>query len=193
MLKHVLNQSTESELSNVDNDMAQPNAIDIRIDRVFAFKDTRSYVAVIGEDDDNPDKEIKVHRKTEEMNADLNGWMKLPPGSYPFTTQHEITVGANEAGWVITRSTLNRNGVFISSGLFDSSYVGGLDLCLHVFGGPIWIKRGTRVGQYVCVDAESIKEYDGDYGKGKSQKSKGNTRKRQNALKEQGDNNESNT
>jgi len=78
-----------------------------------------------------------------------------------------VSIGEDEAGWVITRSTLNRNGLFITSGLYDSGYEGVMAGALHVNGGPAKIKKGTRVGQFLMFKAESLSSYDGDYGVGK--------------------------
>jgi deoxycytidine triphosphate deaminase len=75
-----------------------------------------------------------------------------------------ISVGQGEAGWVITRSTLNRNGLFLTSGLYDSGYHGAMAGMLHVTIGQARIKKGTRIGQYLSFEAESLSMYDGDYG-----------------------------
>ena len=83
-----------------------------------------------------------------------------------------INVGADEAGWVITRSTLNRNGLFITSGLYDTGYHGVMAGVLHVGVGPARIKQGTRIGQYLSFTAENLSSYDGDYGVGKSHDTK---------------------
>jgi len=77
-----------------------------------------------------------------------------------------ITVGPGEAGWVITRSTLNRNGVFLTSGLYDTGYHGVMAAAMHVTSGPMRIKAGTRIGQYLSFDAEVLHEYNGSYGIG---------------------------
>jgi deoxycytidine triphosphate deaminase len=79
-----------------------------------------------------------------------------------------VCIGANEAGWVITRSSLNRNGCFITSGLYDSGYEGVMAGVLHINNGPMMIQRGTRVGQFLLFEAEALNQYDGDYGSGKT-------------------------
>ena len=38
---------------------------------------------------------------------------------------------------------------------------------LHVTGGPMRIKHGTRVGQFLLFKSQTLKMYDGDYGIGK--------------------------
>ena len=81
--------------------------------------------------------------------------------------ENEIHVGPDEAGYVITRSTLNRNGCYLTSGLYDTGYNGVMASVLHVTCGLMRIKPGTRVGQYLNFKAEALHKYNGDYGKGK--------------------------
>jgi hypothetical protein len=38
---------------------------------------------------------------------------------------------------------------------------------LHVTSGPFKTKEGTRLGQFLLFEAESLSMYDGDYGLGK--------------------------
>ena len=66
-----------------------------------------------------------------------------------------------------TQSTLNRNGLFITSGLYDSGYHGVMAGALHVKAFAR-IKKGTRVGQFLLFKSQSLKKYDGDYGIGKA-------------------------
>lgn len=157
MMIHVKSPTTRTTLSNVSQNDIQPNAIDLRLDKVFAIKDSLFTI----------DEETKMHRGTEEIEpSDLNYWF-LHPGTYEVVMQNIIRVGQDEAGWVITRSTLNRNGIFLTSGLYDSGYHGVMAGALHIHGGPLKIKKGTRVGQFLCFKAESLKLYDGSYGIGK--------------------------
>ena len=101
----------------------------------------------------------------------LSGIFKFTPGNigtYEIIMEGEITIGDDEAGWVITRSTLNRNGLFITSGLYDSGYKGVMAGALHVNVANAVIKKGTRVGQFLLFKAEAVNQYDGDYGTGKA-------------------------
>jgi len=133
---------------------SQANAIDLRLDKVFRilpnlFEITNDY---------------KKHRGSEEILPDAEDFYTLSPGSYEIVMENIIHVGEGEAGWVITRSTLNRNGCFITSGLYDSGYHGVMAGVLHVTVGDVRIKKGTRVGQYLSFNAEALSLYDGDYG-----------------------------
>lgn len=154
-MKHILGPNSRSELTNVQQGDSQPNAVDLRVDKIFKIKDSLFQIS----------NEEKVHRGTEcEILPDDGGYFFLEPGSYEVVMENIIRVGESEAGWVITRSTLNRNGCFLTSGLYDSGYHGAMAGVLHICIGPARIKKGTRIGQYLSFDAEALSMYDGDYG-----------------------------
>jgi len=161
MMLHIASKKAKSSLTEVQPDDIQPNAVDLRLDKVFAVKPV---LFTIGEENG---KELKNHRGSQEMHPDANGYFYLAPGSYEVIMENIIDVGEGEAGWVITRSTLNRNGIFITSGLYDSGYNGVMAGAIHVMGAPAKIKKGTRVGQFLLFKSETLKKYDGDYGLGK--------------------------
>lgn len=154
-MKHIASETSRSRLTNVHEEDIQPNAVDLRLDKVFKIK--RDLFEISNED--------KKHRGTEyELQPNDDGYFFLEPGHYEVVMENIIEVGQDEAGWVITRSTLNRNGLFITSGLYDSGYHGVMAGVLHVTIGPAKIKKGTRIGQYLSFDAEMLKKYNGSYG-----------------------------
>ena len=157
-MKHIMGESSKSTLTNVQEGDVQPNAVDLRLGKVFAIKDNLFQVS----------NEEKKHRGTDEVKPDHEGYYNLKPGHYEVVMENIINVGEGEAGWVITRSTLNRNGVFLTSGLYDSGYHGVMAGVMHVTIGQARIKQGTRIGQYLSFNAEALHKYDGDYGIGKS-------------------------
>jgi deoxycytidine triphosphate deaminase len=158
-MKHILGKNSRSTLTNVQENDSQPNACDLRLDKVFKINDENVFEI---------SNEHKKHRGTKyELKPDYQGYFFLEPGHYEVVMENIIRVGEEEAGWVITRSTLNRNGLFLTSGLYDSGYHGSMAGVLHVMVGPARIKKGTRIGQYLSFDAESLSIYDGDYGIGK--------------------------
>lgn len=162
-MKHIMGPQSKSSLTGVEDGDSQPNAVDLRLGKVFRI---------------NPDtifeisNDYKKHRGSHEIHPDSNGWFYLEPGHYEVVMENIIRVGEGEAGWVITRSTLNRNGCFLTSGLYDSGYHGAMAGVLHVTVGPAMIKQGTRIGQYLNFDAETHRMYDGDYGIGKEHDAK---------------------
>lgn len=153
-MKHIMGPGSRSSLTRVVEGDVQPNAVDLRLDKVFRIKSDQFVIT----------NEYKNHRGTEEITPDGDGDFHLEPGHYEVVMENIINVGEGEAGWVITRSTLNRNGLFLTSGLYDSGYHGVMAGVLHVTIGPAVIRRGTRIGQYLSFDAEALHSYNGSYG-----------------------------
>ncbi len=158
---HLASTNSTSALSDYSTDQVQPNAMDLRVDKIFAIQ--YENVFEISEDG-------KVHRGSVEIKPDADGWWSLGTGTYEIIMEGEIDIADDEAGWVITRSTLNRNGIFLTSGLYDSGYKGVMAGAMHITGNQMTktkIQKGTRVGQFLLFKAESLNLYDGDYGTGK--------------------------
>lgn len=153
-MKHILGSGSKSTLTNVQEGDSQPNAVDLRVGKLFKILPNDFYVS----------NDHKKHRGSEELNVNEEGYYELEPGQYEVVMENIIHVGEGEAGWVITRSTLNRNGCFLTSGLYDSGYHGAMAAVLHVTVGKAFIKTGTRIGQYLSFDAESLSKYTGSYG-----------------------------
>ena len=154
-MKHILGPNSRSTLTNVQEGDSQPNAVDLRIDKAFHISDNVFEIS----------NDHKRHRgTTHELKPALDGYFVFKPGRYEVIMENIINVGDGEAGWVITRSTLNRNGVYLTSGLYDSGYNGVMAAVLHVTCGIARIKKGTRIGQYISFEAEALSKYDGDYG-----------------------------
>jgi deoxycytidine triphosphate deaminase len=156
---HLASEKTRSNLSQFDSNQVQPNAIDLKVDKIFQINEHVNFAI---------NETTKTHRGSLEMIPDESGDWHLGVGTYEIIMEGEITIGPDEAGWVITRSTLNRNGLFITSGLYDSGYQGVMAGALHVNVGPAVIRKGTRVGQFLLFKAEALNQYDGDYGTGKA-------------------------
>lgn len=157
-----INGNSKSELTNVEEKDIQPNATDLRVKKILKIKSETFTI----------DETQKVHRGSEEMPLDSEGYYDLKPGTYEIVMENIIKVAPGEAGFVITRSTLNRNGVFLTSGLYDSGYHGCMAAAMHIFCGNMKIKPGTRVGQYLNFKSETLGEYGGDYGLNKEHDTK---------------------
>lgn len=153
-MKHIMGNNSKSSLTAVQEGDSQPNAVDLRVGKIFFILRNSFEIS----------NEHKSHRGSVELMTDEEGYYNLVPGHYEVIMENIITVGEGEAGWVITRSTLNRNGCFITSGLYDSKYHGTMAGVLHVTIGVARIKQGTRIGQYLSFDAEMMHGYSGDYG-----------------------------
>lgn len=153
-MKHILGSTSNSNLTQVQDGDSQPNAVDLRLDRVL-----RNEQRVFEISNDH-----KKHRGSTEVHTNEDGYFYLEPGHYEVIMENIISVGEHEAGWVITRSSFIRNGCYLTSGLYDSEYYGAMAGALHVTVGPALIKRGTRIGQFLLFDAEMLHPYEGSYG-----------------------------
>ena len=157
---HAASAHTTTVVTNIKTRSdIQPNAIDVRVEKILAIDPTNVF---------SIDEEHKKHRGGSELRPDVDGWFDLAPGPYEVVMENIVAVGAGEAGWVIPRSTLNRNGLFITSGLYDSGYSGVLAACLHVGPGPARIRKGTRIAQFLLFTSEALGKYEGSYGSAKS-------------------------
>lgn len=156
-MKHILGADSRSTLTGVQNGDSQPNAVDLRVGKIYKMLPNHFWIS----------NDSKKHRGSEELTVSKDGYYELTPGHYEVVMENIIHVGEGEAGWVITRSTLNRNGCFLTSGLYDTGYHGVMAAVLHVNVANAYIRQGTRIGQYLSFNAESLSSYDGDYGVGK--------------------------
>ena len=162
-MKHILSETNDCELTGVQHGDSQPNAVDLRVKKIFEINKKSPFII---------SEEGKTHRGSTEVQPDEEGWFNLERGTYEIIMENIVSVEEGYAGFVITRSTLNRNGLFITSGLYDSGYHGVMAGCLHVRVGPAKIKKGTRVGQFILFEAETLSMYDGSYGIGKQHDNK---------------------
>lgn len=153
-MKHIMGALSKSSLTSVKEGDVQPNAVDLRLDKVFRIEPHTFEIS----------NDHKKHRGTVEVIPNDEGFFHLEPGHYEVVMENIIHVGEDEAGWVITRSTFNRNGLFLTSGLYDTGYHGIMAGVLHVTVGPAKVKKGTRIGQYLSFNAESLHKYEGSYG-----------------------------
>ena len=153
-MKHILSTSNLCTITGVQDGDLQPNCPDLRIDRVF----------VIGDDTFELSEDSKKMRSSEELLPDADGWFNLPIGTYDVTTASKVEISEGYAGWVIQRSTLLRNNITAQSAIYDSGYQGVVGCRMQVGSGTARIQRGTRIAQFVLVEAEALTKYEGSYG-----------------------------
>lgn len=146
-------QST-SKVSNIDADCVQQLACDLRLENVWNMHGLFTI-----------DEEKKIPRTTTPIKPDAEGYYNLGPGVYEVSFDHDIAIGPDEGSLVVTRSTLVRNGIQLVSGMWDPGFQGRGGCCMHVNGGILKIKKGTRIGQFVTWKVANAQgNYDGSYG-----------------------------
>ena len=92
-MKHIMGPNSKSTLTNVQEGDVQPNAVDLRLGKVFKLSQSTFII----------DEQQKKHRGSYEMQPDGLGYFNLPEGHYEVIMENKIVVGKDEAGWVITR------------------------------------------------------------------------------------------
>lgn len=154
---NIASSTSNSSLSHFKIEDVQPNAVDLRIARLWMLDPTSEFILF-----DND----KQHRQKIELFANPQTRMFELPARTTFEVQFEgiVTIADDEAGVVITRSTLNRNGLFLTSGLYDSGYKGAMAGALHNLGGVAKIEINARIGQFLIWKAEALHRYAGSYG-----------------------------
>ncbi len=138
----------------------QPNAIDFTLDRVFVIEERNDFVI---------SEEGKQMRGGGELGSipdrrtGLSFWHLMGRTSYDGMSNVFVCVPENVVVELVIRSTFNRNGLFLTSGLYDSGFEGNIGFVLHNVSGPAAIGEGTRVGQIKFIEAQSAAMYEGGY------------------------------
>lgn len=136
-------------LKFADKENIQQSGIDVRLDRVLSV----TAPAEIG-----ISSRVVSHHSVP-MAGD---WYELPIGTYDFQCIEYVEIPRHCCALLIQRSSLNRLGAFITTGLYDNSfhnYIGGI---LHL-AHPMRIQRGTRIAQIIFIKSESRRQYKGKY------------------------------
>jgi dUTP pyrophosphatase len=162
MMKHLTSDATETKIKHYyDNPDfyegdVQPNAIDVR---VLGIKQITSGLFVLSNEGKKPrgTRDLKLYERPDGL------WWRLNEGSYEVLLDGDITIGKTEAGIIVPRSTLIRNGVYLHSGLYDSGYHGPMVASLQVTEGLFDLKYHTRIGQMLIFEAEALNQYNGSY------------------------------
>lgn len=146
--------------ANYDEAAIQPNALDITIDSVSHFpRPDDVYPEFVLRKEGSAEKRFKA--TLEPIN---NVLFDLVPGQYEFESDTTVELPKGVCGWLVARSTLNRNGIFIVSGLYDAGFKGRVGGTIYV---PVWshFEKGARVAQLITARADTIHLYDGQYQK----------------------------
>jgi len=148
--KFVSNYITPVDIKDI-----QPNGVDLHIHQIKWIQ-ADSWPILTGEE--------RVHAKMTPIGYTNNGLYELTKGNAYLVTYREIIKIPEECvGLLIVRSSLQRNGVWLSTALWDSGYEGRGTGTLFCFSN-IKIHKDFAVGQLILIDAEKPeKTYDGQY------------------------------
>lgn len=156
-MKHPLSETSKSSLTNIKYGDVLPNTVVLRLSKLFKLSASTFKI----------DEKEMSYRGTYEVKPDALGYYNLAEGHYEVIMENELIVGENETGMIFTSVDLIRNGVFLTSSLYQSEYEGLVSAVMNVTCGPMRIAKGTKIGNYVSFEAEVVKKYQGEYAEGK--------------------------
>lgn len=141
----------------------QPNGLDIDCAKVFNIN--FDIYPIVG-------KKISVKGKPEEeglielQSLNSQGWILQKGKTYTFDSSFEINIPEGMCGWVIGRSSFNRQGIFIRSSLFDQGFKGTISGTIYCFNNIV-IEEGVRIAQIVmCRSDKGGLMYNGQWQNG---------------------------
>lgn len=142
-----------------DKKFISPNAIDFTVDIIHGVHTQNQFII---------NENGKAHRGGNLIHPIVDRQSKeeywnLTSTLYDGTSKMSVVVPEGIVSWCIPRSTLNRNGMFILSGLYDSGFSGSLGFMLYNLGGQTKLGVGTRVGQIIFATSENANMYEGGY------------------------------
>lgn len=150
----------------------QPNALDFTADRLFTINSSPRFMISETYKSMRPNEEVMpgVYYESTWPNGENGGeveyWELHDKCCYDAMSDFYVTVPEGVAAHLITRSTFNRNGVFIQSGLYDSGFKGNCGFVIYNMGGPTSLAPHTRIGQLIFTTSEdSGKLYAGGYSR----------------------------
>lgn len=133
----------------------QPNAIDFTLDRLFVV-DSSSPAEVT--------EKSKIMRQLREVTTNSNNqWVIESNQLYDGMSDFYVNVPDNVASLLVVRSTFNRVGIQLNSGLYDSFFSGNAGFTLFNRSGPLVTEPHTRIGQIIFVEADAAGRYAGGY------------------------------
>jgi deoxycytidine triphosphate deaminase len=154
---------SKNYVTNVDEKSIQPNAVDIRCAELMHIVPDNGYLTI---SESGPKEFWPQLIPPETQNVEGKYWVLSPRSSYQFETNHQVVVPEGMAGWLIIRSTLSRNGIIMSGGLYDGGYNGMIGGTIHnLTDGRVRLEKNCRIGQFIMAESETAHLYDGHYNK----------------------------
>jgi len=138
----------------------QPNAIDFTLDKLFTLNNSKPFR--ISEEG----KEMKGGNEvfaSPDVITNIAYWRLDGHTTYDGMSDFYVDIPEGVAAMLIVRSTFNRNGIFITSGLYDSGYKGHCGFAIHNNSGYAYISPKTRIGQIIFVESDSASMYNGSW------------------------------
>jgi deoxycytidine triphosphate deaminase len=138
----------------------QPNAIDFSVDKLFQIvPESRAFIG----NDTKVMRALKPVDLTCDFLPDVIYNWKLNKGSYDAVSDFYVEIPEGVVCTIHTRSTFIRNGLFVTTGIFDSGFNGHLGCTLHNMFDDTNIQEHTRIAQIAFIKADKAGVYAGGY------------------------------
>jgi deoxycytidine triphosphate deaminase len=141
-------------------DNVQPNAIDFTLNKLFTINQSQAFRIDSDEKRMRGGSEVKA---TFDPRFNKEYWTLHAGNCYDGMSDFYVDIPEGVAAMLIVRSTFNRNGIFITSGLYDSGYKGHCGFAIHNNSGIAHIEPNTRIGQIIFVESGTAKLYNGSW------------------------------
>jgi deoxycytidine triphosphate deaminase len=137
----------------------QPNAIDFTLDRLFSIHDNTFHISEGGKKMRGGEEVYPILDRRENVEF----WRLNAHSVYDGMSNIYVKVPEGVAAMLIIRSTFNRNGIFLTSGLYDSGFEGHIGFAIHNRSTSAFIAPGTRIGQIIFIPSDSAGLYAGGW------------------------------
>ena len=145
-----------------DNNFVSPNAIDFPLNRLFSINQSNTFLVSENRKLLRGGEEILPTTKCEDGSPYLF-WKLNPNTVYDGVSDMYVNIPSGIAAQIIIRSTFSRNGLFITSGLWDSGFKGSIGMAIHNRSGEAFIAPGTRIGQIIFIESQNALMYAGGW------------------------------
>lgn len=88
-------------------------------------------------------------------------WLKENT-AYDFTCHEYVEVPKDCIAIIFVRSTYNRRGAFVTTGLYDNGFRGYIQGMLRT-NCPVYLPKNERIAQIVFIRCNHVAQYDGQY------------------------------
>ena len=105
--------------------------------------------------------------KIEKENLELKNdeYILEPFKTFDILFNEYVKIPKDMCALIITRSSLNRMGAFVLSGVYDSGFENKIGCILRTHSTKIITEKDTRIAQIVFFKADSDSLYNGKYQK----------------------------
>lgn len=141
------------------NKCIQPNGIDFTLDSLYMVDSfTPAYISEASREFKKTAPVFSTIMGDGKEMFSLNQYM-----CYDFMSNIKVNIPSGVMAKLDVRSTLNRVGVGLTSGIYDTGFNGNIAGHLRPFAGQVFIEPGTRIGQIVFYAAVESSSYSGIY------------------------------